>query len=226
MNKSYSPFATRHGIRFCLAATVLVLSASSTFAQPLTSAVTISGGLAGNNVDHRTVGWAFDVNRTIVIEALGWYDRDADGLSQSYEVGIWHDASQTLLTSATVPSGVAGALVDSFRYVNLASSFILHPGTYVIGGVAVAPPDRIVERVQLQSAPAITYLGNRANNTFTQQMLFPGETSPANQTPGFFGPNFQFIVPEPSTGMLFAGSLALSICGSLVRRTRVRVPRI
>ncbi len=175
-----------------------------------TVAISITGGETSNLIDHRTVGWAFSLAQPIQVNALGWYDHNADGLSVSHEIGLWDDASQMLLTSISIPAGTATTLIDSFRYVGLATPPTLLPGRYVVGGVAIAPPDTIVDAASVMTAPGITYLQNRGADPFSLTLLFPGQTIPSREA-GFLGANFTFtVVPEPSTyAMVALGVLGL-----------------
>ena len=164
------------------------LSAAAAALPPTKTAATVTGGTLANVIDHRTGGWAFAVNVPIRVEEVGWYDDDDDGLSMAHEVGIWHDASQTLLSTTVIPAGLNPPLAASFRYAPLTSPLVLSPGTYVIAGVIVAPPDRIRDDALVSTVPEITYLRNRANDTFSLSMLFPGDTFPDQENgPGEFG---------------------------------------
>jgi len=172
--------------------------------QGSTVALSFTGGETSNFIDHRTAGWAFSIAQPIQVDAFGWYDHNADGLSVSYEIGLWDDVSQMLLASASVPSRTSAALIDSFRYAGLVTPLTLLPGTYVIGGVAVAPPDTVIDAATAIAAPGITYLQNRGTETFSLTPLFPGQTGPDREN-GFFGANFTFsVVPEPSSYALLA----------------------
>jgi len=196
----------------------LLGSIASAHAQGPSSTVAVSftEGEISNLIDHRTTGWAFSIAQPIQVDALGWYDHDADGLSVSHEIGLWDDGAQTLLASTSVPSGASATLINSFRYIRLTSPLTLFPGTYVMGGVAVAPPDTVVDAAVAITAPGITYLGNRGAEPFSLTLLFPGQTYPGQEN-GFFGPNFTFtVVPEPSSCAL----LALAAAALAIRRYR------
>jgi hypothetical protein len=79
-----------------------------------------------------TVGASFTVgNQSILVTALGVYDADLDGLSESHTVGIWGNSS--LLNSTTIPSGTSATLDGSFRYVVITPFTLLANTTYTIG---------------------------------------------------------------------------------------------
>jgi hypothetical protein len=164
----------------------------------------ITGGHISNFIDHRTAGWAFSIAQAIQVDALGWYDYQGNGLNVSHEVGLWDDTSQMLLASTSVPSGSTATLIDSFRYVGLATPLTLLPGAYVVGGIAVAPPDAVRDVATVMTAPGVTYLQNRGAMPFSLTLVFPELTAPSQES-GFFGANFTFtVVPEPSCFALFA----------------------
>src|SRR5262249_34980977 len=73
----------------------------------LATAVTFS--LDGVDIERQTtlpytLGWSFTTNNRIVVDRLGVYDDNGDGLSESHLVGIW-DSARNLLVQATVGSG-------------------------------------------------------------------------------------------------------------------------
>ena len=81
-----------------------------------------------------STGWEFSVSGNITVNELGYYDSGDDGLNRSHEVGIFRLSDNTLLTSATVPSGVGATLDNGFRYVPVPNTF-LGPGSYAIMGL-------------------------------------------------------------------------------------------
>ena len=53
-----------------------------------------------------TFGYSFTLNDTIVVDSLGAFDFQADGLAQSHSVDLW-DSSGALLASTTVSNASA-----------------------------------------------------------------------------------------------------------------------
>jgi hypothetical protein len=114
-----------------------------------------------------TRGWTFTVSTPLVVEELGFWDSDLNGLAAAHDVGIWI-ADGTLLTSATVPAGTTAPLEGTFRFVP-ATSVMLSPGTtYVIGAYWPAFTDTRLQsgenvvfdsRVTLGEGRAINTLG-------------------------------------------------------------------
>jgi len=82
-----------------------------------------------------TVGFKFTANQNVVINALGFYDQNQDGLSTSHNVGLF-DINGNLLTSATVQAGVNSTLDGKFRYESISSFNLTSGQTYVLAGLA------------------------------------------------------------------------------------------
>lgn len=131
---------------------------------------------------------------------LGVWDQNNDGLSESHLVTIW-TSTGTFVTSATVPSGTSGALVDEFRYLSIAPTLLL-AGDYVIGAYYGAPADIVAaDAVSITTASGVTYTGSRAG---AGSALPPGDAFVFSNA--YFGPNFQFtteldgrLVPDASS---------------------------
>jgi hypothetical protein len=192
----------------CLAALVQIAFAD-------TPALTITGG--NSTVGHSgnsstTMGWRFDVDSTITITALGYYDALGDGLLEAHAVGVF-DAAGSFLASASVPAGTAGTLIDSFRYSSIAP-LMLPPGAYTIGGTIGA--DAMDAAIYSANGP-VTVAGISipvAASRYTESGSYTLLTYPdLNWPPAniYLGPNFEVLsVPEPSQALLLlVGLLAL-----------------
>ena len=78
-----------------------------------------------------TLGWMFSTSTPITVTQLGAQDINSDGLTGAIPVKIYQDGTQSLMASATVPSGTVASLSNGYRYVNI-TPVILPPGTYRI----------------------------------------------------------------------------------------------
>ena len=82
------------------------------------------------------IGTEFTVgSNDIVVDQLGFYDKDQDGLQVSHQVGIWDVSTQSLVASTTIPSGTSAPLDGFFRYFPLNNLVTLNANsTYRISG--------------------------------------------------------------------------------------------
>jgi hypothetical protein len=170
-----------------------------------------------------TRGWEFTVSQAIDVVSLGLYDAGGDGLVNSHQIGLW-SSSSTLLASTTIASGTSATLgFDSFRYVTLANSLRLDPGTFRIGAFYVdGDGDQIAQNAApVGAAGFVTFVDSRLSGP-----SFGDPTTPSAVVGGAFGPNFQFraattVVPEPSSVvLLLTGAGVLALVGR--RRMRAR----
>jgi hypothetical protein len=82
-----------------------------------------------------TVGFQFTANQNLVVNALGFYDDNQDGLINSHAVGLF-DMNGSLLTSTTVQSGTNSELDGKFRYQGISSYNLVSGQSYVLAGLA------------------------------------------------------------------------------------------
>ena len=148
-----------------------------------------------------TLGWQFSIAAPITITNLGVFDDNQDGLASSHAVGIFNAGN--LLVSATVTT--SDALVSQFRYAGV--SYTLQAGTYEIGAVFADTSDFIIypqNAVNFATDPDITFL----TNTYYSGPGLNDPTSSVVAGAGYFGPNFQFSVPEPASLALLGVGIA------------------
>lgn len=144
-------------------------------------------------------GWIFTLSSSVTVTGLGYFDANSDGLSDAYPVGIF-DTSGNLLTSATVPAGTGGTLLDGFRFVP--ASLVLGPGTYEIGAYYASID---LDNFLFGESGSVTIPGLTLGSAFTEMGNSLAYTvinagNPSFATQGYFGPNFTVSsVPEPTT---------------------------
>src|SRR4051812_48165491 len=84
---------------FCVAPAV---GPAVAHAGPL--ALTFTGGAVNSSATDVMAGWRFSMNTSEVVDGLGVWDYQGNGLSAPHQVGIWTDAG-TLVASAFVAAG-------------------------------------------------------------------------------------------------------------------------
>lgn len=199
----------------CIGAVALVASATSVQAAPLgldigNGGVTFNSDIATNLM----LGWEFSLSAARSVTGLGYWDEGSNGLLESHLVGIW-DTAGTLLVSGTVDNG-DGAIASassSGRWLvdQLATSVLLGPGTYRIGGLSTLSPfDEIRQGVPIFTDSALAWVGAR----FIRDAGFADPTLNAGTaTNRYFGPTLMLAdlqVPEPSSLLLILAALPIA----------------
>src|SRR4029453_4540416 len=132
--------------------------------------------------------------------ALGIWDWQQNGLTESHTVSVW-DTSGNLLATALIAAGTINPLVGEFRYATI-SPIILSAGTtYVLGATYIGyTQDPWVQNISGNQA-TFDPAGSAGNVRFKTGggFAFPDNTSLG---PGsLVGPNAQFSlangVPDP-----------------------------
>jgi len=163
-----------------------------------------------------TLGYTFTVGADdIRITKLGFFDMINDGLGTSHEITIW-DSQGTVVGTATVPSGTTAALEARYRYVDLATSFVLSANTeYTIGATMYGNPDLALNLGDelITASPGVTLGERRSSNDAnfpTENTKFYGQYMTAN---------FQYeVVPEPGAYLMVG--LGLASIGFVRRKRR------
>jgi len=168
------------------------------------------------------VGWTFTLLQTITVLQVGWYDDSGNGLSRSFQVGLWSGSGQLLgdpTAGILIPGGTQATLSGHYRVIDLPTPLNLQPGGYTLAGLdSATTPDviKFVNSANFQNpsyidsgafieAPIVGYLcpSGFQEPHCTSSLLTPGlELGPMLFTP----------VPEPGTALLFAtGVVGLAI---------------
>jgi hypothetical protein len=210
---------------------------------PAHGAVMLSGGGSGAfsqfpSTQDGVVGFDFTVgSQNVLVTGLGVLDLDVfsagNGLAFSHTVSIWANGGVSLLGSATVPAGVSAPLVNSFRFVDLASPIQLTAGeTYTLGAYfpvnssGTIAPDIFRSNLvpEMQSLISGDFTFERGRIGFGSGFPTITPTGSNNGTP--IGPNLQYsistapaTVPEPSSLLLCA--IGLGLAGCIRRRYRL-----
>lgn len=99
------------------------------------------------------VGWNFQLLEPFVVTQVGWYAKNADGLSRAFQVGLWEEyegSSKASLignpvSGLIIPAGTNGSLLGSWRVVDLAKPLTLQPGSYSIGGLDTSATTDVIK---------------------------------------------------------------------------------
>jgi hypothetical protein len=180
-----------------------------------TPAITLTGGMATTMfANNRTFGFDFRTGGSpFTINSLGVWDQDGNGLFEAHQVGIWDSTGTSLLVSATVPAGTVANLDSQFRFVPVSPTVLPANTQFVVGEFFGSNSDAIIRHTVATTVSAIT-LGSTRFDRFP----FVGDFAPptleqgTTYDHGYFGPNFNGVVPEPSASLLaFVAVTLLSI---------------
>ena len=138
-----------------------------------------------------TVGYRFNLTRSVSITDLGFFDLGGDGLVHATDLGIWDAESGDLMLTETLPASESDSspLIGNFRYVAVAP-ITLEPGEYVIGGEAFgSTPDYYVYAAEHIAAEGVFWSEGRYLSG--SSLSFPTEVTPGTTaSSAWFGPNF------------------------------------
>lgn len=165
-----------------------ILTALSLALAPVAQAgpaASISGGYNTYNPDGTAVyGWQFDVFSSVLVTDLGFFDYGSDGLAESHEIGLW-DAAGNLLASTTIAAGTGTALIDGFRYTDIADVSLTVGNGYIIAATNI-DVDQMMVGATVMTDSAIAY--NWGRFEFTGGSLV--RPTRGFCTDCYFGPNF------------------------------------
>ncbi len=195
---------------------ILAFLAATPVANASVIGLTFTGGPSYPGWDGKpsTIGWLFNVNTVVTVEALGFYDYSSGPLQREHQVGIWTDAG-VLLASTTVLTN--DPLISEFRFHDIAH-VQLGIGSYRIGAWIDGISDRYKTYVdEIVTDPRITHTGDTRSGSDTG-FEFPNLPSTND---GRFGPNLLLSsasIPEPTTLAL----MGLGLAGIGLRRRKVK----
>lgn len=206
--------------------------ASLAFAQPISASATTLGldfvEIPGNPTSTGFVvspsgntigGWEFEVLENIVVSALGFFDVDGDGITNSHDLALWSTSdtvnplAQVTLNPSEGYTVASSSSLGDWLFVDLATEVSLDKGIYRIGASYVHGDADQAAIFTTQATPDYISFLQGADVSGT------GATYPTNTFfvgGGVFGPSLMVsAVPLPaSLALLLAGLAGLA----LVRR--------
>jgi len=219
-------------MRKTMAACVVAIAAfaTSAAAEPIEAFTsTITTGTTGNGKGRQTLkdfslGLDFEVahEHGIVIDSLGIWDDNGNGLSSSHTILLYNlaDPSTPLAQIFTLPG--TGTLVDGYRYFDLASGISLAPGAQ-FSVVVYYPGDNVDSNGNSGPTPPLlgeptpifngtidgtTFITGIGSARYGNGLVFPGtlDTGPSSR---YHAGSFTYTPnPEPGTIVLLSGALA------------------
>jgi len=167
--------------------------------------------------DGFSLGVQFQVvapNLTVV--SLGIYDTTGGALKTDHEIGLWDvTAGNAQVADATVTAGTSNGGTPGFVFVGLTTPTALILGdTYRLAAYypagSSATTDHLLDCCSGSTAPAPNPDFIQLNGEFTPSNTIGGLSEPTGQAGhAYVGPNLQFNTPEPGTGLLILGAVAL-----------------
>jgi len=199
------PVAPRNLVAAIAAGGALLLGTATQLCAS-TTAFTFVDPPTGTNSALGNDGLRFTPSMGMLVTALGYYDRNQDGLALQHSVAIYDLATQKQIVSATV--GPGATLSGLFRYQAVTPVVLSAGHQYIVVGHHPGSTNQDLAAyltVAPTSAPGITYQGYYYDLNATIDIP---TTNGGSNTP-FFGPNFQFQlgVPEPGAAWLVVPGL-------------------
>ena len=154
-----------------------------------------------------TIGWAFTLNKDVTVTSLGFTTFGRASSVVDNKVTIFTDGGTGVMNGTVL----ANTAVDGngFSWTNnLTGATQLAAGNYVIG--ALVPDGLFMQKVGGTFSPDVIWTNGKyhvGSEGFPEK---PTDDILSAGTYEYFGPNFQYAVPEPtSLGLLATGSLLI-----------------
>jgi hypothetical protein len=202
-------------------AMMLLVVRGVSHAAPATVAVVNDGGAApAGHSNFDDSGWEFTNASPITISALGLFANG--GLVSAHQVSIYN-LSGALQVSVVVPTGLTPD-AQGYVYASLGTPFALPAGTWIIAAsYAQNSPDLMrvgsggTASSVVMSSPLTfggAFIWFNAGTPVNPNNPAPGNGSFSSPTAAaYFGPNFQFTVPSPPSGVPSPASGLLLLIG-------------
>jgi hypothetical protein len=201
---------------------LLALAALPVSAAPSAPAIVLTAAGTEFESTPYTLGFSFSVQSAVSLDALGVWDRGADGLEAVADVALWRDGDPQALARATVDGGTAAALAGGFRWATV-TPLLLSPGeVYTVGAFVDGGWATSFGLGQGGSAVVdgrVTLLEDRYSVDFA--LTYP-DLSDHHAGGAWLGANLLIsAVPAPAPAAMLGAGLATLACW-LARRPRLQ----
>ncbi len=149
-------------------------------------------------------GWAFTVNEAVEVLALGFYDDQKNGLTESHEIGIFDSNQQLIVSGIVTPND---PLQSWWRWTNVTATLLVPGQGYQIAAVT-GSENYTWDPTGFVTDSRINYLLDSYYAPNNGTLTYPNES---NSTIAFFGPNFSMesvaTIPAPGALLLLVPGL-------------------
>jgi len=149
-----------------------------------------------------SLGWAFTVNEPILVQSLGFYDDQKNGLTESHDVGIFNSAHALIVSGQVQPSD---PLISWWRWTDVTPTWLVPQEEYQIAAVTGPTEKYAVHIADLVVDPRVNYLLDSYYSVTSGVLMYPDASGLSVST---FGPNFSIPVPAPGALLLLVPGLA------------------
>ncbi|MEN1678188.1 MAG: hypothetical protein AAGJ46_01235 [Planctomycetota bacterium] len=157
-----------------------------------------------------SLGTQFSLDKEVLVDGLGYFDVDSDGLSQSHAVGIFAINGELRVGPLSISSGSvlreSQSEAGDWRFEALLTPVSLLPGDYVIAGYTGGGLDDSVGEGERISVPGVGVAQGRRFQA-SRSLEYPGRTT----AQPYLTASFSVVIPEPC-GLCFACSSLLLAC--------------
>ncbi|MDX2035490.1 MAG: PEP-CTERM sorting domain-containing protein [Isosphaeraceae bacterium] len=183
----------------------------------------VRSDVVGNQAYGGSIGLDFNVNSSILVNALGAFDNGGNGLFAGVTVTIYNRTSQAIVAQAVVPAGTSAPLINGSRFISLPNPIKIDPGNYTVS--AVFTSDLFFNVFTGTNVPSTLNSGGGlvsfvGTGRYGLNTGFPTIVDSQQVVNPYAGGTFRFedAIPEPSSLVLMGiGSVATA---GLIRRRR------
>jgi len=168
-----------------------------------TLAIDTVGGQIGDPLGQNTRGNYFSLSDSVLINGLGYFDTNGDGLSDSHDVGIFTSVGTLISPVVAITSDdtlvSSGSALGDWR-VEWITPFLLGPGDYLIVGFDPNGIDGLPIYDTYSDISQVARINRSSQHSSGSGLMFPATTEDYNVSAVTFT---TAAIPEPATMLLF-----------------------